>query len=163
MKKSMLKVLVIGLVAFGGFDCRAEVTAEMIKACSNDVQAILALLPQATGQTQINAIHSVAVARGNRSNAVEFAESLGASALVVSYAKVVQASALKDPKAVTMAAKSHFESYGGSSWKLVRAKYLTKDEAVEFYELVLKNVALTEETKDRLGEIKGELLKLKDL
>jgi hypothetical protein len=163
MKKSMLKVLVIGLVAFGGFDCRAEVTAEMIQACSNDVQAILALLPQATGQTQINAIHNVAVARGNRSNAVEFAESLGASASVVSYAKVMQAFALKDPKALTMAAKSHFESYGGNSWRVVSPRYLTTEEAGQFYELVLKNVPLTEETKDALGKIKGELLKLKDL
>jgi hypothetical protein len=39
----------------------------------------------------------------------------------------------------------------------------TVEECREFYRLVLKNVELNEQTKGRLGEIKGELLKLEDL
>ncbi|GEM_PF-2578233 len=37
----------------------------------------------------------------------------------------------------------------------------TADECIAFYDAVLKNTALTDETREELGKIKGELLKLK--
>jgi hypothetical protein len=165
MKKSMWMVLGIGLVAFGGFNCRAEVTYEMIQACNRDVQAILALLPQAESQSQTNLIHSNAIKANasNRENAVAFAKSLGACGQVVSDAALIQAIALGSEKDVTLAAKAHFEAYGGSSWKRVNVRHLTTEEAIEFYTLVLKNTPLTEKTKDDLGKVKGDLLKLKDM
>jgi hypothetical protein len=135
----------------------------MIKACSNDVQALLALLPMAEDQTQIEAIHFYAMMASDAKTAVAFVESLGASERIKLRAKFRQACASKDSKGSSLYAKAYFETYGGQLWRMVQAKHLTTQEAVQFYELVLKNVALTEETKDRLGAIKGELLKLKDL
>jgi hypothetical protein len=159
----MKKMMIIGMMMVGTL-VNAEVTTEMVIAArSNSVEAILALLPQAEGQAQVDMIHNVAMTSGNRSNAVAFAESLGASAKVVSYARIVQAMALKDPRAITLATKAHFETYGGGQWSFVNAKYLTTAEAVAFYELVLKNVPLTDANKDKLAKIKGELLKLKGI
>lgn len=159
----MKKIIMMAMLGIGTL-VSAEVTIEMVIAArSNSVEAILALLPQAVGQAQVDMIHNVAMTSGNRSNAVAFAESLGASAKVVSYARVIQAVALRDARAITLTTKSHFETYGVGNWSQVQAKYLTTAEAVAFYELVLKNVPLTDANKEKLAKIKGELLKLKGI
>lgn len=162
MKKYMMMVLVIGFVAFGAFEARAEVTREMIDACGDDVQAILALLPQAENEGQTDLVQYSAIRANGADTAIAFADQIAASERNKLRATIIQRTKEKNMKDRTLAAKEYFEKYNGM-WLGVNPRFLTREEAVEFYELVLKNVPLTEETKEKLGKIKGELLKLKDL
>ena len=59
-----------------------------------------------------------------------------------------------------------YQTPGRGQAKLARrysGALATKAQCIEFYELVLKNVPLNEETKPALEQIKSDLIKLKDL
>jgi hypothetical protein len=157
VKKFIMTVMMMAAACF------AEVTGEAVEAAKNDINALEALLGQTQSADRIDVIHNHMILTVPRSNAVAYAKTLGASARIQSRASVIGAMTSQER---TRAAFAHFKVYGdtfNNTIRFVDVEYLTTAEAVEFYEKVLKDVPLTDNTKDYLGRIKGELLKLKDI
>jgi hypothetical protein len=141
---------------------RAEVTRESVEACGNNTQAILAMLPSATNSTQTNIIHFAAIRSQPAREAVVFAQSIGADALM-EWASL-RASAPNSRERNALIVQGYKAGRGGfAQIKWFCPNVATRAECIEFYDLVLRSVELTEKTKDILSSVKGDLLKLQDL
>ena len=160
MKKMMI---VIGMMMVGTL-VNAEVTKEMLStAISNGVEAVTALLPQCVDERQSNVVKSTIVSFEPKGNKANKAEALGMSEIVVSYFGLYD---MQSPSGELNTAVINYLKQGGDHRGIIglfKASLSTKEECIEAYELMLKNIPLTETTKNKLGAIKGELLKLKGL
>lgn len=160
MKKCIVVVML--MAAFASV-LRAEVTRESVEACGNNTQAILAMLPSATNSAQTNLIHYAAIRIQPSTEVFAFAQSIGACKNLITFA-AIRATAPRSRER-NAALVSYYESGKGMDYLIKQfcPNVATKEECIAFYELVLRSVPLTDETKDLLSSIKGELLKLKDL
>lgn len=160
MKKSVVVLMVIFAAASA---IRAEVTIAQVVACGSNTAAILALLPSAENALQTNMIHYNAICTKAISDQGAFAREIGACERF--QRRFAFRSAAPESKERNAALVSYFELGDGQTefvW-LFSPVHATKEECIAFYELVLRSVPLTEKSKDVLGLVKGDLLKLKDL
>lgn len=161
MKKIIM--MVIGFACFGLLQAGAEVSVATINAAkSNGVEAVSALLPQCETVAQSNGVKFAIVSFERTGNFKSKAVALGLPD------QLIKLFAIRDSNPNSAERNSAIREYlaaGGSDNWVFRfdPRVATVKECVEVYELILKNVALTEATKDRLGQVKGELLKLKEI
>jgi hypothetical protein len=161
MKKWMIGLLVAfaGFCAFAQGDIKDRISAARV---SGDTQAVLALVNEAGSVPHLQAIYLNAMLTRPKSERITFAkttvpERYRARCLAVELPRGREANA-----ALTELYKSrpHLEISFANKFN---AAVATREECIEFYEAVLKNVELNESTKGFLGQIKGNLLKLKDI
>jgi len=166
VRKFLMMVLVLGSVLMANGATRAELNDQIKNAVTNGGKtAVLALLHSANSVDQTSRIYRAAFDLTPRGERAAFVSAIPTNALtefVTLFFQVTLCPKGSNVNAQIMAYHSRIDITNVGLWRSFKPSQATKEECIAFYEMILKNVQVNDDTAEELSKVKSELLKLRD-